>query len=101
MPQQGDALSGISHEITQELLGQPVPLQRRCSFSTNPPCNRLPDRSEHAVEHSQWHRPVQSSGTWTTLSREGWSDRDEIEDREVFFEEYNRLAQKVSDIFNK
>ena len=41
---------------------------------------------------------IRSSGTWTTSSGELGllSNADEIEDRDVFVQEYNRLAKKVS-----
>jgi hypothetical protein len=101
MSQYGDALSSISHEVTQGLLRSPKPAQRKYSFGSNPPDNDVLDRSQHVsgrskvAEPSQHHRSIQSNGTWTTLSREAWTDQDEIDDREIFVDEYNRLANKV------
>jgi hypothetical protein len=44
------------------------------------------------------HRQMQSSRTWTTSSGDVglMSDADELEDRVLFVQEYNRLAKKVS-----
>lgn len=43
---------------------------------------------------------VRSSGTWTTSSGELGllSNADEVDDRDVFVQEYNRLAKKVSSL---
>jgi hypothetical protein len=91
MSQQRDSLSSFSHEITQELLGSPRLPQRRCSFGGDPHI-QCPDGSQHIAEEQRHPR---SSGTWTTLSREAWSEQDEVKDRQIFVEEYNRLATMV------
>lgn len=109
MAQRGDTLERMSYEITQEMIGPSNLLQRKCSFSANPAYSQHSDVSNNvardlagglAFESSnKQQRHIQSSGTWTSLSREAWSDRDEVEDREVFIEEYNRLAKKVCGSF--
>ena len=93
MSRQRAALSSISHEVTQEMLGSPRLPQQRYSFGSDPHTQR-PNQSKHIAEG---HRPTQSSGTWTTLSREAWSDQDEVEDRQNFVEEYNHFAKMVRD----
>lgn len=54
---------------------------------------------QSASYHSFGHGSrVRSSGTWTTSSGELGllSNADEVDDRDVFVQEYNRLAKKVS-----
>ena len=41
-------------------------------------------------------REMQTSNTWTSSSGEVPTDQDEIGDRTVFVQEYNRLAQKIN-----
>lgn len=53
----------------------------------------------HNLNATGGHRQMHSSRTWTTSSGELglMSDTDELEDRILFVQEYNRLAKKVSD----
>lgn len=103
MAQHGDTLDSISYDITQEMLGPTNLLQSKHSSNFNPASSQQLDMSNHVAgsltfeSYNKQHRHAQSSGTWTTLSREAWSDQDEIEDREYFVEEYNQLAKKVCD----
>jgi hypothetical protein len=94
MLRQRDALSSISHDVAQELLGSPRLLQQKCSFDYDPRTRR-PNQSKRVAEE---RHPAQSSGAWTTVSREAWPGQDEVEDRHVFVEEYNCLAKMVGDI---
>jgi hypothetical protein len=97
----------ISREVTRELLERDASSHPRSSVNYLPPHNKISDRSQHTDEHlqlaerRQQHRSVQSSGTYTTLSKEACSEQDEIDDREIFVIEYNRLAKKVSDRFSQ
>tara|TARA_R110002060_G_scaffold73390_1_gene82288 strand:+ start:1711 stop:2055 length:345 start_codon:yes stop_codon:yes gene_type:complete len=40
-------------------------------------------------------RAIRTSNTWTSSSGDVLSDHDDIDDRTVFVQEYNRLARKV------
>jgi hypothetical protein len=107
MPQHGDTLSNISREVTRELLERDASSHPRSSVNYHLPHKEMSDRSQYTDEHLQLaerrqrHRSVQSSGTYTTLSKEACSEQDEIDDREIFVIEYNRLAKKVSDRLNQ
>jgi hypothetical protein len=104
---QGDTLGGISQEIAQSLLRTPQMLHRSDSSNTTPPYNQVLDGSNCAVEDpdpegtTNEPRTIRSRGTWTTLSREAWSDQDGIDDREDFIQEYNRLATKVGHVLKR
>lgn len=105
MPHLTDELFSLSHEVTQGLLESQRGSRATSSFDSDPANHEILDRSQHIAEppeltaNSQHHQSIQSSGTWTTLSREAWSDKDEIDDREIFVAEFNRLAKKVRDDF--
>lgn len=107
MRQHTDYLSNISHEVTRELLECDTFGHPRSPFNNRLLHSEMSDQSLHIDEHlrlakrSQRHRSVQSSGTCTTLSKAARSEQDEIDDREIFVEEYNRLAKKVSDHFRQ
>jgi hypothetical protein len=82
-------------------------LCRRDSSNTTPPHSQLLDGSNCAVEDADpagttsKPRTIQSSGAWTTLNGEAWSGQDEMDDREDFIQEYNRLATKVGKILKR
>lgn len=75
------------------------------SQSLNPPLLVLPEKAfdrplpASSTFHSllQNDRPLFSSHTWTSTSGDLGllKDADEVEDRAVFVQEYNRLANKV------
>jgi hypothetical protein len=89
--------------IAQELLIGPKPPRRSNSFtgfslrgfdssndnaSSTSPIEQTEDRPPRRV--------LLTSNTWTTSSGDVLSDQDEVDDRTVFIQEYNRLARKVS-----
>jgi hypothetical protein len=55
----------------------------------------LPDRFNGSTGTGISRRAIQSSNTWTSSSGEILLEHDDIEDRSLFVEEYNRLAKKV------
>jgi hypothetical protein len=87
--------------IAQELMIGPKPPRRRNSFtgpslpgfdssnddpSSTPPIEQTEGRPRRAIL---------TSNTWTTSSGDVLSDQDEVDDRTIFIQEYNRLARKV------
>jgi hypothetical protein len=57
-----------------------------------------PESNNNENEH---RRQINSSNTWTSSSGDVLSDQDDIEDRTLFVQEYNRLARKVSGCPNR
>lgn len=102
MEQHPDTFEGHSDDlsIVQGLLGRPKIQRKESSFSGTPPhqqhlgTSKCPNDSLDPNNANQ-RRRLQSSNTWTTSSGEILSDQDEIEDRDSFLLEYNRLARKV------
>jgi hypothetical protein len=100
-----DILDGISDDVTiaTGLLTRPGIPRRQTSFSgtslgqqslKDPACF---DGSRKSSRASRPRRAIQSSNTWTSSSGDMPSEHDEIEDRSLFVDEYNRLAKKVRD----
>jgi hypothetical protein len=107
MARQVHVIDGVSDDMTiaQGLLGRPNIPRRSYSFSNDPPNFQFLDGSNYSTlrqdssDAKKQRRVLQSSNTWTTSSGEVLSDRVEIDDREAFIHEYNRLAKKVWDWF--
>jgi hypothetical protein len=86
--------------ITQELLNKGYPrinsftnsIPEQAPKSLNKPRSPEPLGASH--EKSRW-RAAHTSNTWTSSSGDMLSDRDELDDRTIFIQEYNRLARKV------
>jgi hypothetical protein len=99
MAQQIDVPGGISDDMTiaQKLLRQPKIPRRRYSFGSAPPIPDLLDGGNLILDPNDPNkrRITQSSSTWTDSSGDALSDQDEVEDRDFFVHEYNRLAKKV------
>jgi hypothetical protein len=87
--------------IATELLTRPRILPRQTSFSGTSIGQQslndlqLPDRFNGSTGTGISRRAIQSSNTWTSSSGEIFLEHDDIEDRSLFVEEYNRLAKKV------
>jgi len=103
MAKQHDTLASITDDmnIAQGLLTNPKVPRRSTSltyFGSPERSIRLPTSSgalAEAYAEGRSRREVRSSNTWTSSSGDVLSDQDEVEDRSVFVEEYNRLARKV------
>jgi hypothetical protein len=101
MISRGNRLGDISHQIAQGLLETSNRLPHRSSVSSSPPSDQVFDGSSCAIRNhdrevrNKQHRKKQSSETWTSLSEEILPDQDDVEDRDAFVQEYNRLAEKV------
>jgi hypothetical protein len=88
--------------IAQELLIGPKPPRRSNSFtglslrdfdsSNDNPSSTSPIEQ---TEDRPTRRVLLTSNTWTTSSGDVLSDQDEVDDRTIFIQEYNRLANKV------
>lgn len=99
---------GTTDDITiaQELLNQPKAPRRRFSFTEMYISRRRVEGLDEQHQNSEAQtevqgggrsrRVMQTSNTWTSSSGEVPTDQDDIDDRTVFVQEYNRLAQKVS-----
>lgn len=88
--------------ITKELLTRPkIPVRQTSFLGTSQEQQAYEDDSllDGADEPQPTKRSrrviVQSSNTWTSASGELHSEHDEIDDRDAFVREYNRLARKV------
>lgn len=60
--------------------------------------DNLPQRSDGQLgghHEGRSRRAVRTSNTWTSSSGDVLSDLDDVDDRTVFVQEYNRLARKV------
>lgn len=77
----------------------PVPARRLPPAATNRSAANLSFPRSATVHNlnTLGRRQMRSSKTWTTSSGEQglMSDTDELEDRALFVQEYNRLARKV------
>jgi hypothetical protein len=95
---------GLSDDITiaTGLLNRPRIPRRETSFSgTSLGQQSLNDLQceeglQEASRVGRSRRAIQSSNTWTSSSGEVLSEHDEVGDRTVFVDEYNRLARKVN-----
>ena len=104
MAEQLDIIEGISDDmsIAQGLLARPIiPLRRRTSFTSTTGSGHIVEVSNEGndstgtKDEGRRRRMVQSSNTWTTSSGEALSELDDVDDRTLFVNEYNRLATKV------
>lgn len=101
---QPDIRDHLSDDMTiaQELLIGPKPPRRSNSFtglslrgfdsSNDNPSSTSPIEQ---TEDRPSRRILLTSNTWTTSSGDVLSDQDEVDDRTIFIQEYNRLAKKV------
>jgi hypothetical protein len=87
--------------IATELLTRPHVLHRETSFSGTS-FGRQSSQDLHiqggfngSIGGSTLRRAIQTSNTWTSSSSEILSEHDDMEDRSLFVDEYNRLAKKV------
>ncbi len=99
---------GITDDVTiaQELLKQRKASRRRISPTEMYISRRGVEGLDEQHQNSQTQteaqgearsrRAMQTSTTWTSSSGEVPTDQDDIDDRTVFVQEYNRLAQKVN-----
>jgi len=84
---------GIDRSIAQSLLDGPRIPERHNSLKTVH-ATETSNSSESNNDESR-RGAIRTSNTWTSSSRDGLTDVDEIEDRTYFVDEYNRLAEKV------
>lgn len=90
--------------IAQGLLNEPKDPRQRTSFTGISPLrnfdgsDNVPRQSDAVTDghHERRSRKaMRTSNTWTSSSGDVLSDQDDVDDRTVFVQEYNRLAKKV------
>lgn len=89
--------------IAAGLLTEPKDPRHRSSFtgvsfvsldgSDNP--QQRADGQPDGHHEGRSRRAMRTSNTWTSSSGDVLSDQDDVDDRTVFVQEYNRLARKV------
>lgn len=88
--------------IAAGLLTEPKDPRHRSSFTgisfvgldgSDDPQQRTDEQPE-----GRSRRAMRTSNTWTSSSGDVLSDHDDIDDRTVFVQEYNRLARKVRNL---
>ncbi|KAF4626067.1 hypothetical protein G7Y89_g12095 [Cudoniella acicularis] len=86
--------------IAQGLLKRPQIPRRETSLTglanirQEHEAGHIKDESLESSYDGRSRRAIRSSNTWTTSSGDIPSDHDEVEDRAIFVQEYNRLAEK-------
>jgi hypothetical protein len=88
--------------IAEGLLNNSKVPQRTSSFTGTQGLERSPGkfRSSAALTNASGgsftRRAIRTSNTWTSSDGDVLSDQDEVDDRAVLIQEFNRLARKVS-----
>jgi hypothetical protein len=88
----------IARELLQAGPHGRAPFPLTCQSSLSFQDGTVHDRSEIAGgirSDARARRAIVTSNTWTSSDGDVLSDQDEIDDRTVYIQEYNRLAKKV------
>jgi hypothetical protein len=94
----------LSLTVARELLNQPNHIRQRSAFTIASTRSQQLDGTDGQLQvaapltdaaEGRSRRAGHTSNTWTSSSGDVVSDLDEIDDRTLFVQEYNRLARKA------